>query len=133
MRSRLLDQSYNFLFRPIGYSPALNGTTSNDLPRLFSTWFGHGFAVSILDLSAIPADIMQAISGCILKITYDALYWGQSTLVGGKKQPLLVVLDEAHAYLKAGEDSISSRTVQAIAKEGRKYWRWHAARHPTSI
>lgn len=121
MRSRLLDQSYNFLFRPIRYSPALNGTTSNDLPRLFSTWFGHGFAVSILDLSAIPADIMQAISGCILKITYDALYWGQSTLVGGKKQPLLVVLDEAHAYLKAGEDSISSRTVQAIAKEGRKY------------
>ena len=121
MRSRLLDQSYNFLFRPPGYSPALNGTTQNDLPRLFSTWFDHGFPVSILDLSAIPADIMQAISGCILKITYDALYWGQNTLVGGKKQPLLIVLDEAHAYLKAGEDSISSRTVQGIAKEGRKY------------
>ena len=57
----------------------------------------------------------------ILKIIYDALYWGQNTLVGGKKQPLLIVLDEAHAYLKAGEESISSRTVQAIAKEGRKY------------
>ena len=64
---------------------------------------------------------MQAISGCILKITYDALFWGQNTLVGGKKQPMLAVLDEAHSYLKAGEDSISSRTVQAIAKEGRKY------------
>lgn len=121
MRSRLLDQSYNFLFRPIGYSPALNGTTTNDLPRLFSTWFGHGLPLVILDLSAIPSEIMQTISGCILKIIYDALYWGQNTLVGGKKQPLLVVLDEAHAYLKAGEDSISSRTVQAIAKEGRKY------------
>lgn len=121
MRSRLLDQSYNFLFRPVGYSPALDGTIPNDLPRLFSTWFGHGFPVSILDLSAIPSDTMQTISGCILKITYDALYWGQNTLVGGKKQPLLAVLDEAHAYLKAGEDSISSRTVQAIAKEGRKY------------
>lgn len=121
MRSRLLDQSYNFLFRPIGYSPALNGTVPNDLPRLFTNWFGHGFPVSVLDLSAVPSSIMQAISGCILKITYDALYWGQGTLVGGKKQPLLVVLDEAHAYLKAGEDSISSRTVQAIAKEGRKY------------
>ena len=64
---------------------------------------------------------MQTISGCILKIIYDALYWGQNTRVGGKQQPLFVVLDEAHAYLKAGEDSISSRTVQAIAKEGRKY------------
>ena len=121
MRSRLLDQSYNFLFRPIGYSPSLIGATPNDLPRLFSTWFGHEFPVSILDLSAIPSEIMQTISGCILKIIYDALYWGQNTLVGGKKQPLFIVLDEAHAYLKAGEDSISSRTVQAIAKEGRKY------------
>lgn len=121
MRSRLLDQRYNFLFRPIGYSPNLDGTTSNDLPHLFSKWFGHKTPVSILDLSAIPSNIMQVISGCILKIIYDALYWGQNTPVGGKKQPLLVVLDEAHAYLKAGEDSISSRTVQAIAKEGRKY------------
>jgi len=104
MRSRLLDQSHNFLFRPIGYSPTLNGTTPNDLPALFSTWFGHGFPVSILDLSAIPSNIMQTISGCILKIIYDALYWGQNTIVGGKSQPLLVVLDEAHAYLKALRD-----------------------------
>lgn len=121
MRSRLLDQRYRFLFNPTGYCPNLNGQTQSDLPNLFSTWFGHGFPVSILDLSAIPSDIIQAISGAILKIIYDALYWGQNTLVGGKQQPLFVVLDEAHAYLKAGEDSISSRTVQAIAKEGRKY------------
>ena len=121
MRSRLLDQSYNFLFRPEGFAPALDGTTDNDLPNLFSTWFGHGVPISIFDLSAIPSNIMQTISGCILKIIYDALYWGQNTLVGGKKQPLLIVLDEAHAYLKAGEDSISSRIVQAVAKEGRKY------------
>ena len=121
MRSRLLDQRYNFLFRPSGYSPDLNGSTPKDLPHLFSKWFGHGTPVSILDLSAVPSNIMQTISGCILKIIYDALYWGQNTLVGGKKQPLLIVLDEAHTYLKAGEDSISSRTVQSIAKEGRKY------------
>lgn len=121
MRSRLLDQRYNFLFRPTGYTPALTGTIRSDLPHLFSTWFGHGFPVSILDLSAIPSNIVQTISGCILKIAYDALFWGQNTLVGGKMQPLLVVLDEAHAYLRAGEDSISSRTVQTIAKEGRKY------------
>jgi hypothetical protein len=121
MRSRLLDQSYSFLFSPTGYAPDLNGVVPNDLPRLYSTWFGHGFPVSILDLSAIPSEIMQTIAGCILKITYDALYWGQTTLVGGKLQPLLVVLDEAHTYLKAGEESISSRTVQSIAKEGRKY------------
>lgn len=121
MRSRLLDQRYNFLFKPPGYTPALDGTTTTDLPSLLSSWFSHGAPISILDLSAVPSSIMQAISGCILKITYDALFWGQNTLVGGKNQPMLAVLDEAHSYLKAGEDSISSRTVQAIAKEGRKY------------
>ena len=121
MRSRLLDQRYKFLFDPEGYCPDLKGQAPSDLSNLFATWFGHGFPVSILDLSAIPSDIMQAIAGSILKIIYDALYWGQNTFVGGKKQPLFIVLDEAHAYLKAGEDSISSRTVQAIAKEGRKY------------
>lgn len=121
VRSRLLDQSYDFLFRPIGYTPDHEGRTENDLPNLLSTWFGHGFPITILDLSAIPSEIMQTISGCILKTIYDALYWGQNTLVGGKQQPLFIVLDEAHAYLKAGEYSISSRTVQTISKEGRKY------------
>lgn len=121
MRSRLLDERYSFLFRPEGYLPELDGASPTPLPMLFATWFGHGTTVSILDLSAVPSDIMQTVSGCILKIVYDALFWGQSTPVGGKQQPLLVVLDEAHSYLKAGEQSISSRTVQAIAKEGRKY------------
>jgi DNA helicase HerA-like ATPase len=49
------------------------------------------------------------------------LFWGQNLPVGGKEQPLLIVLEEAHSYLKAGEKSISSKTVQSIAKEGRKY------------
>lgn len=121
MRSRILDQRYQFLFEPEGYCPDLEGQSPSDLPNLYATWFSHGSPISIFDLSAIPSDIMQAISGSILKIIYDALYWGQTTLVGGKQQPLFIVLDEAHAYLKSGDDSISSRTVQAIAKEGRKY------------
>ncbi|MNI32754.1 AAA-like domain protein [compost metagenome] len=64
---------------------------------------------------------MTSISGTLLKIIYDGLFWGINTAVGGKSQPLLLVLEEAHNYLKAGESSISSRAVQTIAKEGRKY------------
>jgi DNA helicase HerA-like ATPase len=64
---------------------------------------------------------MVSISGTLLKIIYDALFWGQNLPIGGKEQPLLIILEEAHNYLKAGENSISSRTVQRIAKEGRKY------------
>ena len=64
---------------------------------------------------------MLSVSGTLLNIVYEALFWGQNLSVGGKKQPLLLVLEEAHNYLRSGEKSISSRTVQRIAKEGRKY------------
>lgn len=64
---------------------------------------------------------MLSISGTLLNIIYDALFWGQNLSNGGKLQPLLVVLEEAHNYLRAGANSIASRTVQRIAKEGRKY------------
>lgn len=121
IRSRLKDSRYNFLFNPGKLTPDLTGKCENDLDSILLEWFGDTKPVTILDLSGIPVEIMSSISGTLLKIIYDALFWGQTTDVGGRKQPLLVVLEEAHNYLKAGENSISSRTVQNISKEGRKY------------
>ena len=121
IRNRLLDQRYNFLFFPGDLSPDLSGNINKDLSLLLTEWLGDNKPISILDLSGIPSEIMTPISGSILKIMYDSLFWGQELNVGGRKQPLLIVLEEAHNYLKSGENSISSRTVQTIAKEGRKY------------
>jgi len=92
-----------------------------DLSGLLFDWLGNEKPVTILDLSGIPTEIMTSISGTLLKIIYDALFWGQQINVGGKQQPLLIVLEEAHNYLKSGENSIASKSVQSIAKEGRKY------------
>jgi hypothetical protein len=121
MRNRLNDSSYNFLFNPGIFNPNLEGIIDNDLDDLFFKWLGNELPITILDLSGIPSEIMASISGTLLKIVYDGLFWGVNTKVGGKNQPLMIVLEEAHSYLKAGENSISSRTVQMIAKEGRKY------------
>lgn len=121
MRSRILDPRFSFLFNGANYSPTLEGTVATDIDQLFKNWFCHDKIASIIDLSGVPSQIMQSISGVLLKTVYDALFWAQKTKVGGKSQPLLVVLEEAHNYLKSGEDSSSSRIVQAIAKEGRKY------------
>jgi len=121
MRNKLSDSSYNFLFSPGKFTPNLDGKIEEDLDIVFNKWLGSDLPITILDLSGIPADIMSSISGTLLKIIYDGLFWGVNTKVGGKNQPLLIVLEEAHSYLKAGENSISSRTVQMIAKEGRKY------------
>jgi hypothetical protein len=121
VRNRLNDSSYNFLFNPGDFTPNLKGKIESDIDSLFMDWLGNPLPITILDLSGIPSEIMSSISGTLLKIIYDGLFWGVNTKVGGKNQPLLIVLEEAHSYLKAGEHSISSRTVQMIAKEGRKY------------
>ncbi|SDR68945.1 hypothetical protein SAMN04487764_0264 [Gillisia sp. Hel1_33_143] len=121
VRNKLNDDSYSFLFSPEKYTPKSNGKIDLDLDSLFYDWLGDKLPITILDLSGIPSEVMSSISGTLLKIIYDGLFWGVNTAVGGKNQPLLIVLEEAHNYLKAGENSISSRTVQMIAKEGRKY------------
>jgi DNA helicase HerA-like ATPase len=121
MRNRITDDRYKFLFDPGEYLPSLKGKSQKDLNMLLSDWLNHEKQITILDLSGIPSEIMSSISGTIIKIIYDSLFWGQELNVGGRKQPILIALEEAHSYLKAGEDSISSRTVQTIAKEGRKY------------
>lgn len=121
IRLRLKDSTYRFLFYPGEYEPDLDGATKKDLGALLFEWLGSDKPVTILDMSGIPSEVMASISGTLLKIVYDSLFWGQNLAIGGKEQPILIVLEEAHNYLRAGEDSVSSRTVQTIAKEGRKY------------
>ncbi|MDR3611402.1 MAG: ATP-binding protein [Ignavibacteriaceae bacterium] len=121
IKNRLIDERYKFLFSPGDYSPDLDGKLNSDLNKLLIEWLNHDKPITILDLSGIPPEIMVSISGTLIKIIYDALFWGQNLDVGGRRQPLLIALEEAHTYLRAGEDSVASRTVQAIAKEGRKY------------
>ena len=121
MRLKLKDSTYSFLFNNFDYTPDLSGKVKCDLADLLYSWLGGDKPITILDMSGIPTEVMVSISGTLLKIIYDALFWGQELSIGGKQQPLLVVLEEAHNYLKAGEKSISSKTIQSIAKEGRKY------------
>lgn len=121
VRNKIKDNSYSFMFNPGEFTPDVDGKTKKDIDSLLYNWLGNTLPLTILDLSGIPSEIMSSISGTLLKIIYDGLFWGVNTKVGGKNQPLLIVLEEAHSYLKAGENSISSRTVQMIAKEGRKY------------
>lgn len=121
IRLKLSDTRYEFLFNPGEYAPGLCGKTRKDLDALLFSWIGVDKPITIFDLSDVPSEIMQSIVGSLLNITYEALFWGQTLKNGGKQQPLLVVLEEAHNYLKSDTHSIASRTVQRIAKEGRKY------------
>jgi len=121
MRARLLDKRYDFLLHPGEWEPNLDGEINKDLDSLLDSWIGGDKPITILDLSAVPSTILELLIGTILKIIYEALYWGREKPEGGIQRPLLIVMEEAHRYLaKEGSESALSITKR-IAKEGRKY------------
>lgn len=122
MRSRLKDGRFSFLFSPgDGYEPDLDGEIKSDLDCLVRDWVGHDKPVTIFDVSGLPSEILPTIVGTMLRVVYDMLFWAQDMPIGGRQQPLLVVLDEAHRFVPEGGDTSAHRTLSTIAKEGRKY------------
>ena len=122
MASRLRDGRYKFLFSPgDGLEPDLDGGVKADLDALVSDWVGHDRPVSVFDVSALPSEVLPTIVGTMLRVIYDMLFWGQDLAIGGRRQPLLVVIDEAHLFVPEGDASPAHRTLSTLAKEGRKY------------
>ncbi|HEY3299937.1 MAG TPA: ATP-binding protein [Methylophilaceae bacterium] len=122
LKSRLRDSSFDFLFSPgPDYSPDEDGKTLKDLDALVATWVGHDRPITVLDVSGLPSEITSTIVGTLLRIVYDTLFWSGKLPISGKKQPLLMVLEEAHLFLPEGSETAAHRTITKIAKEGRKY------------
>ncbi len=121
LASRLRDPRFSFLFSPGEWSPDINGQCSRDLDSLLEQWIGGPNPVTVLDLSGIPSTILNDLIGALLRVVYDTLFWARNLPEGGRERPLLLVLEEAHAYL--GKDKLGSAAmaVRRIAKEGRKY------------
>lgn len=122
LRTRVLDSRYAFMFDPTDdLSPDINGNTPGDLDAVLAEWVGSDRPVTILDVSGLPADVSSPVVGSMVRIVFDALFWGAGLDVGGRAQPLLVVVDEAHQFLPSGQDTSAHRSFSRIAKEGRKY------------
>lgn len=112
---------YDFIFKPSKWLPAKDGKIETDLDSLLKGWIGSNRPVSILDLSGIPADILQTTIGALLRLLYEALFWARNLSQGGRNRPLLIVMEEAHIYLNDDFKGMASKVVQRIVKEGRKY------------
>jgi uncharacterized protein len=117
--SKLRDPRFDFLLRPGPYLPDENGKVDSDLDTLLADWLGDASPITILDLSGIPPTIQSELVGSVLRIVYDALFWARNIPEGGRERPLLIVLEEAHAYLD--QKQVAATAVRKIAKEGRKY------------
>ncbi len=124
--SLLRDTRYDFLFRPGPWCPSpdhddLNAQPKSDLDELLTSWIGTDQPITILDLSGVPAQIQSDLIGALLRLLFDALFWGRYLPEGGRRRPMLLVLEEAHVYLGADNRGTAATSVRRVVKEGRKY------------
>lgn len=118
--ARLSDPRYDFIFNPEGFIPDENGGVLNDIDALLKSWIGEK-QIAVFDVSGVPSSILIDIVGIMLRLMYDSLFWGRNLPQGGKRRPLLVVMEEAHNYLGTDSNNRASSVVRRLVKEGRKY------------
>jgi len=109
----IADQRYAFMFGSL----TVQDTMSETLGRLFRVP-GDGKPISVLDLSVVPAEILDVVVSVISRLAFDVGVWSKGRV------PILLVCEEAHRYVPCAEGVQFAPTRQAlgrIAKEGRKY------------
>lgn len=102
---------------------------SDDFEEILKQFLGYldKANVSIIDLSGIPFEVLSITISLISRIIFDFCFH-YSKLKHERQElndvPFLVVCEEAHNYVpKSGgaEYSASKKSIERIAKEGRKY------------
>ena len=74
----------------------------------------------VIDSSELSRDILELSSSVLCRIIYD--YKRKSSGAFRKKNPIHLVLDEAHRYIKKDSDYLLKENIfEKIAREGRKY------------
>ncbi len=108
------DPRYGFMFSGM----LVADTMANFLQRIFRLP-GDGKPISIVDVSGVPSDITAVVVAVLSRMTFDFAIWSRNE----PQRPILLVCEEAHRYIPAGDDQTNSvgRILGRIAKEGRKY------------
>ena len=107
------DARYGFMFRSL----MVEDTMTDVLGRIFRVPT-DGKPITVIDLAAVPSEILDVVISLIARIAYDLAVWSDGQM------PMLLVCEEAHRYAPAGDEGKFIPTRQAlaqIAKEGRKY------------
>jgi DNA helicase HerA-like ATPase len=117
LRARLTalqtDMRYKFMFGGISISDRM----PDILGRLFRIPV-DGKPISIVDLSAIPSEIVNVVISVLCRLTFELALWCERSV------PILLVCEEAHRYAPVQDDpryAMTKHALSRIAKEGRKY------------
>ncbi|MBX9756146.1 MAG: ATP-binding protein [Pseudomonadaceae bacterium] len=109
--------------------------TSNP-PVVFSDWLenyvgghnGHNGPIAVIDLSLVPSEIVHVVVAVLGRLVFESLQRYRRAHPDGSTLPTVMVLEEAHTFVKKGWDDDSSsaaklcrETFEKIAREGRKF------------
>ena len=120
LQAKMVDPRFDFALKPEGFIPDADGNITNDIHSLLKLWMGEK-TLSVFDVSGVPSGILHDIIGILLRVMYDSMFWSRNLEQGGRKRPLLIVMEEAHNYLGSDNYSRASKIVRRLVKEGRKY------------
>lgn len=117
LNSLLNDNRYDFLMSP------KNRTSTESLPGLMQDLVGIGdppASITVLDLSAVPFDVVPLVAAQIGRLSYEFNFWNPRC----REFPIFLICEEAHEYIPR-EDiprfREARRSMERISKNGRKY------------
>ena len=102
-----------------------------------SDWLNHYIGgvesdpecLTIIDLSLVPSEIIHILTAVIARIIFEALQRYRKQHDEHKVLPTVLIMEEAHTYIKKYRDDIESlstaavscKVFECIAREGRKF------------
>lgn len=127
LETKLNDKRLAFLLKPVKDDGAAFKT--NDFSEVIKQFLGYvdKSNVTVVDLSGIPFEVLSITVSLISRLMFDfAFHYSKIRHSTNKTNdiPFLIVCEEAHNYIpKTGgaEFKASKKSIERIAKEGRKY------------
>ncbi|UOG93421.1 MAG: ATP-binding protein [Candidatus Thiothrix sulfatifontis] len=127
LETKLNDRRLGFLLNPIKNDGSAYKT--NDFNEVLKQFLGyiHKANVTIVDLSGIPFEVLSITVSLISRLMFDfAFHYSKIRHATDQTNdvPFLIVCEEAHNYIPktiSAEFKASKKSIERIAKEGRKY------------
>ena len=117
LRLGLLDPKLKFLHRiPVSHEGP------DPLIKAVQEWLGGTEPISVLDFSGVPTQAADVAVGTVITLLFELALRSDPEGPGiGRPQPVLLVIEEAHRFLREQAATGARDATSRIAREGRKY------------
>lgn len=125
--TKLSDKRLQFILNPKKEGGV--SFNSEDFSEILKQFLGYldKSNITIVDLSGIPFEVLSITVSLVSRLVFDFAFHYSKIMHGKDEQndiPFMIVCEEAHNYIpKSGgaEFKASKKSIERIAKEGRKY------------